>query len=205
MPGEGYQDQARNLRLLTRDCEGEYEMARLEENLVFGDGEKASEEEKKRVRAEVLNKKSSSILRVVKPSMSEWVIGGLADFSIGGCLRHVFDADGGDLLEITDQEWIEGCSLVSHRFSEWDYSEEDDDDSENENGDKKEIVNNEFVMNNESEVDFIKNKFGVDFRIAVTFSQDMFLYRERVVNTRKCTKCKNCSYIYSAKAWFIKT
>ena len=204
MPGEGYQDQARNLRLLTRDCEGEYEMARLEENLVFGDGEEASEEEKKGVRAEVLNKKSSSILRVVKPSMSEWVIGGLADFSIGGCLRHVFDADGCDLLEITDQEWIEGSSLVSHSFSEWDYSEDDDDDSENENGDKKEIVNNEFVMNNESEVDFIKNKFGVDFRIAVTFSQDMFLYRERVVNTRKCTKCKNCSYIYCAKAWFIK-
>ena len=203
LPGEGYQDQARNLRLLARECEGEYQMQRLEESLWFGDGEEASEEEKKDVRADDLNSTSSTILRVVKPSMTEWVIGGLADFSLGGCQRHVSGAEDDNVLEITDQEWIEGSSLVSHRFSEWDYSGEET-ESDIDIGDKRNIGNYEFMKNNESKVEFIKDKFGVDFRVAVTFDQDMFLYRERVVNTRKCTKCKNCSYVYSAKAWFTK-
>ena len=48
LPGEGYQDYERNLRLLTRDCEGEYQLARFEESLVYSDGGEGTEDRLKR-------------------------------------------------------------------------------------------------------------------------------------------------------------
>merc|ERR1719233_887783 len=142
VPGEGYSHQARSLRLLTRDCVGEYQMTGMEETFVYGDGVEGTDKDKESVRADELN---TGVVQVTKPSSREWAIGDLLRFSPGGCLRHVFRDQGN-----TDvMEWIEGSSLVCHRFSEWLYTNEDED------------------------------KFGVDFRVAVTFYQDMFIYREK--------------------------
>ena len=186
LPGEGYQDYDSSLSLLTRDCEGEYIMTSFEENFVFGDGSEGTEVNKKNVRA-VDHTKVGDIVRVVKTSHKKWEIGGLIDFTPAGCLRHVLDVEDDDVgvSEITDQEWIELSSLVIHRFLKWDYSG-DDTVSEEDDGKSEENCR-------------------VDSRIVVTFYQGKFIYKERVGSTRKCTKCRSCSYVYSVSAWFSKT
>jgi len=183
LPGEGYQDHYNNLRLLTRDCEGEYIMTRFDESFVYEDGSEGTEVDKKKVRD---NTKVGDIVRVVKNSHKKWEIGEIIDFSPAGCLRHVFDLedDEAGVSEITEQEWIEGSSLVFHRFMKWDYSR--DDTASDEDVGKRE------------------ENFGVASRIVVTFYQDKFIYKERVANTRKCSKCGGCSYVYSVDAWFSK-
>ena len=47
LPGEDYQKDARNLRLLTRECEGEYILVKLEDSLILPDKREFSEEENK--------------------------------------------------------------------------------------------------------------------------------------------------------------
>jgi hypothetical protein len=110
----------------------------------------------------------------------------LIDFSPAGCLRHVLDVEDDDVgvSEITDQEWIEGSCLVIHRLLKWDFS---GDDTGSEDQGKSE------------------ENCRVESRIVVTFYQGKFIYKERVGNTRKCTKCRSCSYVYSVEAWFSKT
>ena len=51
----------------------------------------------------------------------------------------------------------------------------------------------------------IRKKFGVDSRIVMTFYQGKFLYTERAVNIMMCSTFKDCSYVYSVKAWFFTT
>merc|ERR1712179_448424 len=97
---------------------------RLEETYVSEDGSEGTDEDKESVRADELN---TGVVQVTKPSSREWEIGDLISFSLGGCLRHVFrDERNTDVMEITDQDWIEGSSLVCHRFSEWVYIDEED-------------------------------------------------------------------------------
>ena len=111
-------------------------------------------------------------MRVVKSSAKNWEIGDYIDYNPVGCLRHVDivdtkDGDGG-MGKITEQEWIEGSSLVNHMFMERDYLEDNIEGKEN----VKEIMNNGNGLDTK--------KFGVDSRIVVTFYQGKFLYRERV-------------------------
>eukprot|EP00092_Neocalanus_flemingeri_P015310 GFUD01016558.1.p1 GENE.GFUD01016558.1~~GFUD01016558.1.p1 ORF type:complete len:230 (-),score=55.57 GFUD01016558.1:169-858(-) len=115
LPGETFQDDARNLSLLTRDCKGKYRLVEFEDSLVYADNTEVSEEEKKDMRSEVLNNRD--VVEVLKMSSKSWKINGLCSFNLAGCLRHVSD-------KITSQEWIEGSTLVAHDFLEWDYSEE---------------------------------------------------------------------------------
>merc|ERR1719233_417833 len=191
VPGEGYSHQARSLRLLTRECVGEYQMTGMEETFVYGDGIEGTDKDKESVRADELN---TGVVQVIKPSRREWEIGDLLRFSPGGCLRHVFrDERNTDVMEITAQDWIEGSSLVCHTFTEWLYTDEDEEDSSD--GDE---TSKGKVVNSGEATSVHKDKFGVDFRVAVTFYQDMFIYKEKVVNTRRCTTCNNCSYKYSA-------
>ena len=196
LPGDGYCHQANSLRILSNECVGEYQMTGMEESFVFWDGSEGTEEVKKSVRGDELN---TGVVEVAKPSNREWVIGDLISYSPGGCLRHVYgDEENTEVLEITDQEWIEDNSLVCHRFSEWDFTDTDDEDI-------IDGANLEKVVSSGEAICSSKYKYGVDFRVAVTFYQDMFVYKERVVNTRRCSSCKNnCSYTYNATAWFMK-
>ena len=50
LPGKGYQEDARNLKLLTRDCVGEYRLIRLIDSAVNSEGQDLSEEVKKDLR-----------------------------------------------------------------------------------------------------------------------------------------------------------
>ena len=178
------------MRLLTIDCEGDYKLVSFEDSLVYANGGEGSEEDKENMRGEV---NSPGIVNVVKNSSNNWEIGELVEFSPAGCLRHVFSCGSG---EITDQDWIEGNQLVSHQFGEWDYS---DDETVVEDIEGKEMTKDDSEDNG-----IVKVKFGVETRVVVTFYQDKFLYKERVVNTRKCSKCDNCSYEYKANALFAK-
>ena len=51
-----------------------------------------------------------------------------------------------------------------------------------------------------------KDRFGIIRRDAVTFYQDMFVYKEeRVVDTRRCsTWNNNCFFTYNVTAWVMK-
>merc|ERR1719402_991896 len=195
VPGEGYSNQAKSLRLLTNECVGGYQMTGMEESLVYGDGIEGTDEERETFRGDDLN---TGVVHVAKPSSGEWIIGDLISFTPGGCLRHKFrDEENTDVWEITDQEWIESSSLVCHRFSEWQYTDEED------ITDCDDTSKDEVTSSGEA-TPARKHEFGVDFRVAVTFYQDIFIYKERVVNTRRCTACHNCSYTYSITAWFMK-
>jgi len=176
LPGEGYQDDASNLRVLTGDCGGEYIMTRFEESFVSGDGSEGTEVDKKNVRS-VEHTNVGDTVRVVKSSQKKWEIEGLIDFVPAGGLRRVFywEEDDGAVSEITHQQWIEGSSLVSHIFKKL----EDDGRSE--------------------------GNFGVDNRVVVTFYQGKFIFKERVAHYRKCTRCRSCSYVYTVEASFSKT
>ena len=94
VPGEGYSQQANYLRLLTKECVGEYQMTGLEESLVYGDGMEGTDEDKESFRPYDLN---TGVVQVIKPSSREWEIGDLLRFSPGGCLRHVFRDERGIL------------------------------------------------------------------------------------------------------------
>jgi len=193
VPGEGYSHQANYLRLLTKECVGEYQMTGLEESFVYGDGIEGTDEDKEIVRADDLN---TGVVQVTKLSSGGWKIGDLLSFSPRGCLRHEirFDGDTDVMKKFALQEWIQGSSLVWHRFSECYYT-----DKEDSNTDGDDVINDKIFINGE-------DKLVVDIRVAVTFYQGMLIYKERVVNNRRCTTCNNnsCSFKYSVTAWFLK-
>ena len=85
-------------------------------------------------------------------------------------------------------------------FLEKDYLE-DTTDIEEENCKSKEIVQEGIDTGNVE----TRKKFGVDSRIVMTFYQGKFLYTERAVNIMMCSTFKDCSYVYSVKAWFFTT
>jgi len=185
--GKQLREQREWLRLLTKECEGTYRFMSLKDSFVYGDGTEGSEEDKENERAVGLQ--SDELVEVSRPSTAMWEIGHLCIFQPWGSLRHV------NLLEYEDevvskkmtvQEWMEGSSLVVHCFyEECDQSEDA----------------NKVCREAKSEVDVKKNKLGFDLRISVTFCQDVFIYKERRVNT---TKNHSDSYTYSALACFTK-
>jgi len=190
----GFEEDARNLRRLTKDCEGKYKLVSFEDSLVYANGGgEGTEDDKETMRGEV---NSPGIVNVVKNNLNNWEIGEIVEFSPAGCLKHVFRCGGDGIAEITDQDWIEGSKLVSHQFHQEEYSDDEADGEDDE--DKK-------MNRDDSEEEGLdKVKFGIESRFVVTFYQDKFLYKERVVNTRKCTRCEECSYEYKIKAIFAK-
>eukprot|EP00092_Neocalanus_flemingeri_P020778 GFUD01022514.1.p1 GENE.GFUD01022514.1~~GFUD01022514.1.p1 ORF type:complete len:259 (+),score=64.77 GFUD01022514.1:55-831(+) len=196
LPGEGYngyEDDARNLRLLTRGCVGVYRLVSIEDSMVYVDKTEASDDEKKDFRESALN----GPVEVLKPSAKEWEVGGLRYFNPAGCLRHACKCVASGDSELV-QMWVEENTLVLDHFMEWDYSEEmDSDEDGNVDGENN-------VMEENGDGIGEKGKFGLKTRVLITFFENQFVYQERSVNTRKCKNCTGCSYEYKAEAWYAK-
>ena len=181
----GFAEDTKNLLLLTRECVGKYKLMELEDSLVYADGREGSEKTRKSLRPKGL--KRPGVVEIVKKSSKIWKIGGLLSFCPAGGLRHSFIDEDED--KITEQDWIEENNLVSHGFTEWDKPDSEDFDGDEEAG----------------QDDSNDKKFGVESRVVVTFYKDWFVYKEKAVNTRRCSNCKsNCSYEYKLEACFAK-
>jgi len=200
LPGQGYKDLVRSMRLLTRDCLGDYQMTGLEESLVYDDGREVLDQDLAAVRPKALN--YDNTIQVVKKYNSlgpvEWKIGKSpisAAFSINGGLLLSCDPAGKWLIfriageredvftpmsgsrgwVFQQQSWIEGSSLVAQT------------------NEKKE-----------------PNDFGQEEsnrRKVATFGHNMFLYQEKKVFTWRSStdNYPSYSYTYKVKAWFNKT
>merc|ERR1712096_278349 len=128
--------------------------------------------------------KLQGVVKVEKTSAKKWEIGGLHSFCPAGCLRHVYIDKDED--KITQQNWIEGNNLVTHEFMEWvDSRETDSEDYDEENA-------------QDDSDDIVKEKFGVESRVAISFYNDKFVYKQRSLKTEKC-------FEYKIEASFAKT
>eukprot|EP00092_Neocalanus_flemingeri_P099618 GFUD01127105.1.p1 GENE.GFUD01127105.1~~GFUD01127105.1.p1 ORF type:complete len:234 (+),score=70.89 GFUD01127105.1:51-752(+) len=145
LPGEGYEEEVRNHRLLTRDCVvGKYSLVSMNDSCIFADKTEATEEEKiKNFREEALN--NWGPVEVVKMRANEWEMKGLFDFSPARYFKHV------KLQQ--SQEWIEGTTLVFHV----EYPEEVD-------GEEGENVEEKFVAESRVLVTFFKDQFVYEER-----------------------------------------
>ena len=179
LPGEGFEEDARNLLLLTRDCVGNYKLIELEDSLVYASGTEGSEKARKHFRPWMNH---SGVVKVDKTSAKKWEVDGLQSFCPAGCLRHVYIDE--DENKVTDQDWIEGNNLVTHGFIEWGDSEETDceDHEEEEAQDDSDVID--------------KEKVGVEHRAVITFYKENFVYKESYK--------ENCSYEYKIEASFAK-
>ena len=65
LPGEENDDDARNLRLFTRDCEGEYKLTSFEEELFLANGRVATEDDKMFMRTYEMNTTLGNIVSVI--------------------------------------------------------------------------------------------------------------------------------------------
>jgi len=194
LPGVGFEEDARNLLLLTRECVGKYKLVELEDSLVYADGTEGSEEDEKNLRPKGL--KRPGVVLIVKTRLKKWKIGRLLTFCPAGCLRHVDKSEDGD--KMTEQDWIEGNNLVTHGFIEWGRSEETDNEDADDNDEGMDQDDTD-----DKKGDSDEEKFGVESKVVITFYEDRFVYREGAVNTKKCCK-KNCSYEYKIEASFTK-
>ena len=195
LPGVAFEEDTKNLFLLTRDCVGKYKFVELEDSFVYADGSEGSEKARKNLRPKGL--KRPGVVEIVKTSSKKWKIGGLLSFCPAGGLRRSFRDEDEDI--ITEQDWIEENNFVSHGFTEWSNSEEPDcedfDDVDEEDQDDSDEIKGDSNV----------EKLGVESRVVITFYKDRFVYKEKAVNTRKCSNCKsNCSYEYKIEACFVK-
>ena len=184
----GFEDDARNLLLLTRECVGNYKLMELEDSLVYADGTEGSEEDRKEFRPWV---KRRGVLKVDKNSAKKWRIGGLNRFCTAGCLGFVYmdeDEDKG-----TDQHWIEGNNLVTHGFME----ETDCEDHEEEKAQDDSDVKEGDIGEEGDDID--KERFGVEHRAVISFYKDKFIYKENTM-----IRCETFSYEYKIEASFAK-
>eukprot|EP00092_Neocalanus_flemingeri_P083178 GFUD01104358.1.p1 GENE.GFUD01104358.1~~GFUD01104358.1.p1 ORF type:complete len:242 (-),score=60.62 GFUD01104358.1:54-779(-) len=185
LPGEGYREDASNLRLLTRDCVGMYRLVSMKDSFIYADKTEASEEKKTFFRREVLN--TMGPVEVLKTGAKDWEMNGMLSFNPAGFRRSVRSAQS----ELTCQAWIEDSTLVIHR-SAVDYSK------------GVNAMRNNGVVGNDVDIKD-EEKFGVDCRHLVTFFKDQFVYEETTVSRSKCKcKCEDCYYEYKAEAWYAK-
>ena len=181
LPGQGYNAIVRSMRLLTRDCMGNYQRTGLEESLVYHDAREVDDWDLDDVRPFALT--YNDIMQVVKIDDGRWLIaksinghetmGALVMYNAGGAggmLRH--HQDDGDREDVfyQRQHWIVGSSLV------------------------QQLKNREFD-------DFFGHE-EYDSRQVVTFGHNMFLYQEKGVFT--CKSGMEDSYTYRVKAWYKK-
>ena len=156
LPGEGYSHQTNSFRLLTKECEGVYEMTWMEESMVYGDGSEGSDGMKELLREHYLK---TGVVQVARPSNKEWVIG-LISFSLGEWLfRHECVKLDGRMTGV--QDWIDGSSLVRHTVHERHFTHDED------NTDSDDTSSGDGTSAREE-------KCGFNARVAVTFYQDMF-------------------------------
>ena len=113
LPGVGYEQEAKNLQLFTRDCFGVYNLIHLEDSLTYDDGREVSEVDKKVHRPLKVNSHS---VEVVEPEgMFEWSVLRLYHFInhrtfelirplCTGNLRDIFDIKDGNVYKATDQQ-----------------------------------------------------------------------------------------------------
>merc|ERR1719369_937909 len=128
--------------------------------------------------------------------MEAWDVGNLLSFQLGGCLRHVWGEE--DEAILMQQEWMEGRSLVRHRFLERNHNHLEEEENE-----VYRKAKGRMRWMTPSKVDVKKDKFHG--KVSVTFCQDMFIYKESMVKTTKrCAKCEHFSYTWHATACFTK-
>ena len=76
LPGKGYQEDASNLKLLTRDCVGEYRLIRHIDSAVDSEGQDLSEEIKKDLRDRIPIDDVVNIVNIVDTNNFSLEIGG---------------------------------------------------------------------------------------------------------------------------------
>ena len=115
LPGQGYSDEVWSMRLLARECVGEYQLTELEDSLVYDDAREVSDRDLAYWRKAGLYE--GSLVQVTKTSDGKWMIGNLVCYSLGGeLLRQWHDIPLPVYSFCHTQHWLDGSSLVRQYF-----------------------------------------------------------------------------------------